>query len=163
MKVLYDRHVGYMTAVCSRYVSEPEDVKDILQEAFIKIFSSMDKFSWRGPGSLRAWMTRIAVNDCLKFLRGKVRFETVALEQIKGDITDEEPHFDDVPASVIQEMIRRLPVGYRTVFNLYVFENKGHKEIAELLGIKESSSASQLHRAKAMLAGRVEEYRRTVL
>lgn len=163
MKVLYDRHVGYMTAVCSRYITDPEDVKDILQEAFIKIFSSIDKFTWRGPGSLRAWMSRIAVNDCLKFLRGKGRFEPVAIEQIEGDVPDEEPRLEDVPPSVIQEMIRRLPVGYRTVFNLYVFENKGHREIAELLGIKESSSASQYHRAKAMLAGWVEEYRRRAL
>ena len=69
MKVLYDRHVGYMAAVCSRYITDSDDIKDILQEAFIKIFSSIEKFTWRGPGSLRAWMSRIVVNDSLKFLR----------------------------------------------------------------------------------------------
>ena len=63
MKMLYDRYVGYLTAVCARYIPDDDDVKDILQEAFIKIFQSMDRFSWRGEGSLKAWMTRIVVND----------------------------------------------------------------------------------------------------
>lgn len=156
MKILYDRHIGYMTAVCSRYVTDPDDVKDILQETFMKIFSSMDGFVWRGPGSLRAWMSRILVNDCLKFLKKNGRFDTVPLES--SDFSDIEPDVGRIPPDEIQKMIRKLPVGYRTVFNLYVFEEKSHKEISELLGIKESSSASQLHRAKAMLAGWIKEY-----
>lgn len=158
MRILYDRHVGYMTAVCSRYIIDNDDVKDILQESFMKIFSSMDKFVWRGPGSLRAWMSRIVVNDCLKFLRKNGRFDTVALEA--SDYSDEEPEIGRIPPAEIQRMIRMLPVGYRTVFNLYVFEEKSHKEIAELLGIKEDSSASQFHRAKTMLAGWIKEYER---
>ena len=71
MKMLYDRYVGYLTAVCARYIPDDDEVKDILQEAFIKVFQSMDKFSWRGDGSLKAWLTRIVVNDSLKFLRRK--------------------------------------------------------------------------------------------
>ena len=156
MKMLYDRYVGYLSAVCARYVSDDDDVKDILQEAFIKIFQSMDRFSWRGEGSLKAWMTRIVVNDSLKALRRKKPLSLAAT--LSEPVDDEEPAFDGVPLPVIQEMIRKLPDGYRTVFNLFVFEDKSHKEIASLLGIKENSSASQLFHAKALLARWIKEY-----
>lgn len=72
---------------------------------------------------------------------------------------DEEPETEDIPASDIYRMIRALPNGYRTIFNLYVIDGKSHKEIAKLLSIKESSSASQLHRAKALLANKIKQYR----
>ena len=74
---------------------------------------------------------------------------------------EEDLKTEDIPESVIQEMIKKLPDGYRTIFNLYVFEDMSHKEIASMLGIKENSSASQLHRAKAMLAKWINEYRKT--
>ena len=156
MKMLYDRYVGYLTAVCARYIPDDNEVKDILQEAFIKIFQSMEKFSWRGEGSLKAWMGRIVVNDSLKVLRRKKLLPLS--ETLPEPIDEEEPAFADVPLDVIQGMIRQLPDGYRTVFNLYVFEDKSHREIASLLGIKENSSASQLHHAKAMLARWIKDY-----
>jgi RNA polymerase sigma-70 factor (ECF subfamily) len=156
MKALYGRYVGYLTAVCSRYIADDDEVKDVLQDAFIKIFQSMDRFSYRGEGSLKAWMTRIVVNDALKALRRK---KPLPLSPILSDITeDEEPDFDRVPLDILQGMIRKLPGGYRTVFNLFVFEDKSHKEIASLLGIKENSSASQLHHAKAQLARWIKDY-----
>jgi RNA polymerase sigma-70 factor (ECF subfamily) len=156
MKMLYDRYAGYLTAVCARYIPDDDEVKDLLQEAFIKIFQSMDRFSWRGEGSLKAWMTRIVVNDSLKALRKKKPLRLP--ETLSEELADEEPPFDAVPLKVIQEMIRRLPEGYRTVFNLFVFEDKSHKEIASLLGIKENSSASQLWHAKALLARWIKDY-----
>ena len=156
MKVLYGRYVGYLTAVCSRYIADDDEVKDVLQDAFIKIFQSMDRFSYRGEGSLKAWMTRIVVNDALKSLRRK---KPLPLSPVLSNITeDEEPDFDRVPLDILQGMIRKLPEGYRTVFNLFVFEDKSHKEIASLLGIKENSSASQLHHAKAQLARWIKDY-----
>ena len=156
MKVLYGRYVGYLTAVCSRYIADDDEVKDVLQDAFIKIFQSMDRFSYRGEGSLKAWMTRIVVNDALKALRRK---KPLPLSPILSDITEEEePDFDRVPLDILQGMIRKLPEGYRTVFNLFVFEDKSHKEIASLLGIKENSSVSQLHHAKAQLARWIKDY-----
>ena len=155
MKTLYGQYVGYLTAVCARYIPDDDEVKDILQEAFIKIFQSMDKFSWRGEGSLKAWMSRIVVNDSLKALRRK---RPMPLLDSLSDLPEEEPPFEAVPLKVIHEMIRRLPDGYRTVFNLFVFEDKSHKEIASLLGIKENSSASQLHHAKALLARWIKDY-----
>ena len=157
MKTLYGQYVGYLTAVCARYVADDDEVKDVLQEAFVKIFRTMDRFSWRGEGSLRAWMTRIVVNDSLKALRRKKPLPLSATFAEPVD-EEEEPMFAAVPLDVIQGMIRRLPDGYRTVFNLYVFEDKSHKEIASLLGIKENSSASQLFHAKALLARWIKEY-----
>lgn len=156
MKALYGRYVGYLTAVCARYIADDDEVKDILQDSFIKIFQSMDRFTYRGEGSLKAWMTRIVVNDALKALRRK---KPLPLSPVLADIPeDEDPAFDRVPLDVLQGMIRRLPEGYRTVFNLFVFEEKSHKEIASLLGIKENSSASQLFHAKAMLARWIKDY-----
>ena len=158
MKMLYDRYAGYLTAVCGRYIQDDDEVKDILQEAFIKIFQRMDRFEYRGEGSLKAWMARIVVNDSLKTLRRK---KGLPLTGPLPEIVDEEPDFDAVPLPVIHEMIRALPEGYRTVFNLFVFGDKSHKEIASLLGIKENSSASQLFHAKAILARRIKEYIKT--
>ena len=82
----------------------------------------------------------------------------VAISGEEHDLPEEEPDIDAIPSSVIFRLIRDLPDGYRTVFNLYVIEQKSHKEIAAMLNIKESSSASQLHRAKAMLAARIRQY-----
>ena len=156
MKILYGRYAGYLTAVCARYIPDDDEVKDILQEAFIKIFQSIDRFSWRGEGSLKAWMSRIVVNDSLKALRRK---KPLPLPETLAEVaSEEEPPFDGVPMPVIQDLIRRLPDGYRTVFNLFVFEDKSHKEIASLLGIKENSSASQLFHAKALLARWIKDY-----
>ena len=160
MKALYDRYAGFLTAVCSRYIENKEDVKDLMQDSFIRIFSSIGSFEYRGEGSLKAWMSRIVINNTLKYIRDNIQKGMISIDEDIPDVPDEEiPEISEIPPSVIQEMIRRLPGGYRTVFNLFVFERKSHKEIAMLLGIKENSSASQLHRAKALLAGWIREYR----
>lgn len=158
LKELYIHYSGYLTAVCSRYIINREDVRDILQESFIKIFTQIDKFTYRGVGSLKAWTTRIVVNESLKYIKQveKISFITPTwdLPDRSEDVT---PFMENVPIATIHELIRQLPTGYRTVFNLYVFEGKSHKEIADLLQIGESASASQLHRAKAMLAREIKE------
>lgn len=158
MQILYCRHVRYLSAVCSRYIYGEEDIRDVLQDAFIKIFASIKSFEYRGDGSLKGWMAKITLNETLKFIKGNNRLQFVELKQEEMDKMDEEPDTEGIPPSVIHSMIRELPDGYRTIFNLYVIEEKKHKEIAELLGIKEDSSASQLHRAKAMLAGKIKKY-----
>ena len=160
MKALYDRYAGFLTAVCSRYIENKEDVKALMQDSFRRIFSSIGSFEYRGEGSLKAWMSRIVINNTLKYIRDNIQKGMISIDEDIPDVPDEEiPEISEIPPSVIQEMIRRLPEGYRTVFNLFVFEGKSHKEIAMLLGIKENSSASQLHRAKALLAGWIREYR----
>ena len=156
MRAFYERYAGYLTAVCSRYVVDRSDVKDILQEAFVKIFQKLGQFEYRGEGSVKAWVSRIVVNDSLTFLRSSSRLSFV--DDLPDVPEDDEPSLPKVPPAVIQEMIKALPDGYRTVFNLFVFENKSHREIASLLGIKEDSSASQFFRARATLAKNIKEY-----
>lgn len=156
MRAFYERYVGYLTAVCSRYVPDRAAVKDILQEAFVKVFDRIGSFEYRGEGSVRAWLHRIVVNDSLKYLRANGKMQYVEdLPDLEDEQMDSLP---DVPVAVVAEMIKGLPDGYRTVFNLFVFEKKSHREIAELLGIKEDSSASQFFRARAMLAKKIKEY-----
>ncbi|WP_294080527.1 RNA polymerase sigma factor [Proteiniphilum sp. UBA5384] len=160
MKEFYNNYSGYLTTVCSRYISNRADVKDILQESFIKIFKSISKFTYKGAGSLKAWSGRIVVNESLKFLKENERLNIINSPIWDlPDISEEEADLEQIPASVILEMIRALPTGYRTVFNLYIFEEKSHKEIASILNITENTSASQLHRAKSLLMKQINEYK----
>ena len=161
MRQIYDCYSRYLAATCSRYLPDGGDLRDVLQDSFVKIFSSLDKFDYRGEGSLKAWMRQISVNEALKLIRKRKRSDTV---EYKWDLPDkeeeEEPDVGGIPPDVIQKMIQALPEGYRTVLNLYAFEEKSHKEIAALLGITESTSASQLHRARAILAKQINEYKK---
>ena len=156
MRLLYESLSGHLTAVCSRYIVDRAEVKDILQDAFIKIIHNLDSFEYRGEGSLRAWASRIVVNDSLKALRASSRLNFV---NDVPDLPEEaDPELSRVPLSVIWGMIKALPDGSRTVFNLFVFEKKSHREIASLLGIKEDTSASQYFRARALLAKNIKGY-----
>ena len=159
MKEYYDLMVGCLTAVCSRYINQEDQAKDVLQDSFIKIFGAIDQFEYRGEGSLRAWSRQVVVNEALYALRQSKQLSAISYMEQLPDTIEEEPDADDVPAEVIQRFIRELPVGYRTVFNLFVFEDHTHQEIAEMLHIKESSSASQLSRAKSILAKKINEYK----
>ncbi len=158
MRLFYERYAGYLTAVCSRYVPDRAEVKDILQDCFVKMFGSLDKFEYRGEGSLKAWAARIVVNGSLKALAASSRLKFVDDLPDTPDDDGDLGTLPDVPAAVVQEMIKALPDGYRTVFNLFVFEKKSHREIAALLGIKEDSSASQFFRARAMLAKQIKNW-----
>ncbi len=161
MADLYRLHIGFLTALCSRYIIDRDEVKDTLQNSFMKIFSSLDRFQYRGPGSLKAWMSRIVVNESLKTLSGHQKANKFK-DDLKADFQETEdniPQTEGIPENIIQEMIRELPEGYRTVFNLFVFEEMSHKEIANILGITESTSASQFHRARNILAKKIKEYR----
>lgn len=159
-KELFGAYSGNLTYVCSRYVTEREDVHDVLQNSFIKMFRSIESFEYRGNGSLKAWITRIVVNEALKHIQQKGDFKSaVEVEDIPDIPNEEEPDFEEIPKDEIMKMIRLLPDGYRTVFNLYVFEKKSHKEIAAILGIAENSSASQFHRAKGLLVLKIKEFK----
>lgn len=158
MRAVYSSYVRYLSAVCARYIPNDEDVKDVLQESFLRIFDGIGSFEYRGKGSLKGWLTKITVNEALKFIRRNDKIEFVDISSHQDIQPEEEPDIDSVPSSVIFRLIRELPDGYRTIFNLYVIENRSHKEIAALLGIKESTSASQLHRAKSLLATKIRQY-----
>ena len=156
-KALYCAYAGYLTGVCARYLSATDDVKDVLHDSFLHIFSSMNSFEYRGPGSLKAWLTKIVINESLQFIRHAYRSEILfeGMEPEEPEDADP-PRLEGLSMKVLHKLIRELPPGYRTVFNLYVFEEKSHKEIASLLNIKEASSASQFHRAKALLAAKIK-------
>lgn len=157
---IYRKHVRYLSALCSRYITEDEDIRDVLQESFIKIFTSLDRFRYRGEGSLKAWMAKITLNETLKFVRNNSRLPIDSIDDKDMNIADgDSMETEDIPTDVLHQFIRELPDGYRTVFNLYVIDDKSHKEIAQLLGIKENTSASQLHKAKSMLAQKIKHYR----
>lgn len=157
---IYRKHVRYLSALCSRYITEDEDIKDVLQESFIKIFTSLDSFKYRGEGALKAWMAKITLNETLKFVRNNSRLPIDSIDDKDINIADgDSMETEDIPTDVLHQFIRGLPDGYRTVFNLYVIDDKSHKEIAQLLGIKENTSASQLHKAKSMLAQKIKHYR----
>ena len=154
----YTRYGGSLAGVCVRYIADEEDVKDVIQNALVHIFSHITDFKYRGSGSLEAWVVRIAVNESLKFLRTKVQYELLQPDYDIIDDSEDDPSVRDIPPDILREMLNRLPTGYRTVLNLYVFEGKSHQEIARLLGIKKDSSASQLLRAKSMLAQMIRKY-----
>ena len=156
IRCFYNRYAGYLTAVCSRYLTSKADVEDTLQESFLLMIDHMGRFEYRGAGSLKAWASRIVVNQSLKALRKSGRLTYV--EDLPDMEEEEGFSLPDIPPGVIQEMIRSLPDGYRTVFNLFVFEKKSHKEIAALLGIKEKSSSASLARARASLARTIRQY-----
>lgn len=158
MSLLYQRYVGILTSVCYRYVVQESDVKDVLQNSFVKIFTSLDTFEFRGEDSLRIWMTRIVVNESLNFLQSRKKILFVDDERKLRDLPDEEEvSLDRISDDELHRLIRGLPDGYRTVLNLFVFEGLSHRRIAELLSIKESTSASQFYYAKQLLAKRIKD------
>lgn len=163
VRKLYDIWSGYLFALCTRYIPDRNEAEDILQDSYLKIISSIGSFTWKGSGSLKAWMSRITVNEALQYLRRQKRCSFVEYKDALPDRADdeEEPDMERIPQSEIQKMIQGLSDGYRTIFNLVVFEGKSHKEIAEMLGITESTSASQFHRARKILANKIKEYNKS--
>lgn len=155
----YALYADTMAGVCSRYIADEEDLKDVFQNALVHIFSHITDFQYCGAGSLEAWATKVVVNESLKFLRTKKRHEMLPMDDgVLDEVEEEFPSFNEISSDAIREMLSRLPTGYRTVLNLYVFEGKSHQEIAHLLGIKKDSSASQLLRARKMLAKMIRKY-----
>jgi RNA polymerase sigma factor (sigma-70 family) len=156
-KELYDSYSGYLTSICRRYLRSQEDVRDVLQNAFVQMFKSIGAFEYRGAGSLKAWMHRLTVNEALKLIRSQ---KALFFPELPEDLAEEEeePAENELPEEVLLDMIASLPEGYRLVFNLYVLEEKTHKEIAKLLHITEGTSASQFHRAKKLLAQKINRY-----
>ena len=152
MRRLFDECAPSLLTLTNRYIPDINDAQDVLQTSFITIFKKIDRFEYQGPGSLTAWMRRIASNAAISWLRRKNRISFAPItEDITEETPDEEPDYTAWSQEAIYKAIQSLPDGYRTVLNLYVFENKSHREIAGLLGISEGTSASQLHRAKVKL------------
>ncbi|MCH2232650.1 MAG: sigma-70 family RNA polymerase sigma factor [Crocinitomicaceae bacterium] len=148
---LYHRFSYMMNGICLRYSSDEDEAKDLLQESFIKVFKNLEKFS--GDGPLGAWMRRIAVNTSLENYRKKHAVRTLDLVYEDGDETyiDEDEIFHEMDVEVLMNKIQKLPMGFKTVFNLYAIEGYNHAEIAEMLNISTGTSKSQYSRARVIL------------
>ena len=157
LRRLYDRYAGYAMAVGLRYVPDSDEVRDVMQDSFVRILIGIGQFTYRGEGSLKSWVGKIVSNRSVDYLREHQRFMTVGTIPDEPDEPDE-PDIGGVPPDALTAMIGRLPANYRTVLNLYVFEQRPHREIAQLLGIKEATSSSLFFRAKKMLARNIREY-----
>jgi len=147
-KTLYERYHGPMLGVCLRYSNHREDAVEILNMGFFKIFKSISKF--KQTGSFEGWMRRIMVNECLMALRKKVNFQ-LQVEVNNLDIDTSVTVDSKLAYEELLKVLETLPVGYRTVFNMYVIEGYKHREIAEKLGISINTSKSQLILAKKRL------------
>ncbi len=156
-RLLYDQYVDRMYTLCLRYIPHVADAEEALSDAFFKCFKHIGGFTYSGEGSLRAWLSRITVNECLMFLRKKKQLIlSIDDQQRLPESDDSDSILGKIHAREILKHIQELPTGYRTVLNLYVFEEMGHKEIAELLQISENTSKSQLFKARALLKQKLQ-------
>ncbi|WP_394991289.1 RNA polymerase sigma factor [Emticicia sp.] len=150
-KRVYDTFVKRMFRLCVRYIKVEEDAQELLMNGFLKFFRSVDKIEYRSENSIEPYLKKVMVNECLMFLRQK-QFSMVSLEEI----ADNEPisnfsFYENIDKEEIYTLILNLPVGYRTVFNLFAIEGFSHHEIAEKLKISENTSKTQLHKARLIL------------
>lgn len=159
-KVLYETYSSYLKGICLRYVASQDSANDILHDSFVKILGAVNRFSYKGDGSLKAWMSRVVMNTALTYLQKDKSLDYVdhidAYE--KPDDEPDENYYDLISNELVIRFIQELPVAYRTVFNMYMFEDITHSEIGRLLGIKEVSSRVRLTRARTMLAQKIRDY-----
>ncbi|HMK03034.1 MAG TPA: sigma-70 family RNA polymerase sigma factor [Ferruginibacter sp.] len=149
-EALYSRFSPRMLGVCYRFAKNREDAEDMLQDGFIKVFTQIHQY--RNEGALEGWIRRIVVHTCINILKKNKKFsDSVDIIHANSIHVKEEVIPSIMQAKQVVECIRTLPLGYRTVLNLYAIEGYSHKEIANMLDIEESTSRSQYTRAKAML------------
>lgn len=148
-KVLFERYAPKFKSICLRYMGRLDEAEDVMITAFLKIFDKIHTF--KGEGHFEGWMRRVVVNQCLSELR-KQRYMYLesSLDEV-GDIADYDVLEGNLRAEDLMNLIAELPIGYRTVFNLYAIEGYSHKEIGQELGINENTSKSQLSRARVHL------------
>ena len=152
---LYDRLAPKMLGVCFRYIKDREEAEHVMIGGLVKVFDKLDQF--KGDGSFEGWVRRIVVNDCLMYIRIN---RNMTLQSDIEDVNDD-PNLkvmeEQLDAKDLIKLIEELPVGYRTVFNLYAIEGYNHAEIAKQLEISENTSKSQLSRARKWLQNRLAE------
>ncbi len=149
-KCLFDLMADKMMVVCRRYIKGREDAEEILLDGFYKFFRQLPEFRYQGEAALYGWIKRIMINECLMSLRRRNSF-TLLTEAPPEEVGFDEGLLEQLSADEIFALIVQLPIGYRTVFNLFVVEGMDHREIAASLGIAEGTSKSQLSKARALL------------
>jgi RNA polymerase sigma-70 factor (ECF subfamily) len=147
---LYNRFSGMLFGICYRYAYNREDAEDMLQEGFIKIFSRITSFD--SKGNFEGWMKRVIVHTCINYLKKNQKFiDHISLENAQYLEVKEEGIASKLLGKQVIECLRLMPIGYRTVINMYAIEGFSHKEIADILEIEESTSRSQFIRGKSVL------------
>ena len=155
-KTLFDSFSPKFFALCLRYMKSTDDAEDVLQEGMVKIFTKLPEY--KGKGSFEGWMRRIVVNTCLDQIRKnqKLKFD-VSIDQEEYKLSMNANILENMSANELIEEIKKMPPGYRVVFNMFAIEGYSHQEIAEKLGVKESTSKSQYLRARAYLKERISK------
>jgi len=152
---LYEAYSRRMMSVCLRYMGDYETAQDVLQNGFIRLFTNLENFQFNG--SFDGWVRRIFVNTALEHLRkNDVLHSAADIELSQASLMqNEHTVIDELSANDILKLINNLPPGFRTVFNMFAIEGYSHKEIAEKLGITESTSRSQFTRARQILQKKI--------
>ncbi len=154
-KYLYEQYKISLFTVCLRYSRDRSEAEDILQEGFINIFKDFHQYT--GEGNLESWMRRVMVNTALRYLRKwKKDWQHEDSQGYEDAFHSQEVIFQKLGLEELTQLIQRLPNGYKIVFNLYVIEGYSHREIADILGISENTSKTQLFKAKAALRKQLE-------
>ena len=155
-KVIYDRLAPRMFPVCIRYIGDREQAEDILQEGFVTLFTHLGDY--KGDGSFEGWARKIFVTTALMELRRKDALKmSEDLETVRGMKTEVTSQTQNLGYKDLMKIITQLPPGFRTVFNMYAIEGYSHKEIGEILGISETTSRTQLSRARLWLQNKLKE------
>lgn len=152
---LYEKFSGRLFGVCLRYSKNSADAEDLLQESFVKIHENIQNY--KGTGSFEGWLRRITVNNCINYYRKVVNEKVITSDNFVVDDIVDETVFSKLATDNILNLIQELPEGYRVVFNMYVIEGYKHSEIAEIMGFTESTSKTQLLKARKQLMERVIE------
>jgi RNA polymerase sigma-70 factor (ECF subfamily) len=155
-KMLFEKYSDWCFVLSMRYLNIQEEAEEAVMNAYLKIHNNWSKFSYREEGSLKAWVKAIVINECLMQLR---KTKLVLLNIEEANMIEEKLELPEFGYSEILELISKLPIHLRTVFNLYEIEGYSHKEIAEMLGCSEGTSKSNLSRAKVKLRGRLAKLR----
>lgn len=163
MKEIYLRYSPFLAGVVARYLPNQEDLRDVMQEAFVRIFRNIGSYQPREGASLKSWMRAIVVNEALRFLQNSLKRPSVDSVASLPDLPDIEPDTGPVPYETLLAFIQRLEPQHRMVLNLFVFEEKSHREIAQILGITENTSASHFFRAKKKLAKMINDYLKALI
>ena len=155
-KALFDSFSPKFFALCLRYMNSTGDAEDVLQEGMVKIFTKLPEY--KGKGSFEGWMRRIIVNTCLDQIRKNQKLKLdVSIDKEEYKLSMNAHILENMSANELIEEIKKMPPGYRVVFNMFAIEGYSHQEIAEKLGVKESTSKSQYLRARAYLKERIEK------
>lgn len=149
-KLVFEQLFNAMFRVCQRYVSRIDEAEDCVMKGFLKAFQQIGSFEQEHENSFLFWLKRIMVNEALMALRKQNNFSLVNIDEV-ADIAFDDAYLQGIDAQYLFDAILKLPVGYRTVLNLFIIEGYSHQEIAKELGITESTSKTQLAKAKAKL------------